>query len=118
VFHHGTGGRPLPAPARPRLTPAPEIRGFLHADPPADGAALRRRVDAAFQEENAVRPLDALNGLTPDEAYFGWPTRVPASAPRYAAERVAARALRRSTNPGLACGACDPEPVGPKRAPP
>jgi len=92
--------------------------GFLHADPPTDGAALRRRVDAAFQEENAVRPLDALNGLTPDEAYFGWPTRAPASAPRYAAERAAARALRRSTNPGLACGACDPEPVGPKRAPP
>ncbi len=90
--------------------------GFLLSDPPADGAALRHRVDAAFHEENAVRPLEALNGLTPDEAYFGWPWRTPDSAPRHDAERAAARALRRSTNPGLACGACDDPPADP--APP
>ena len=75
-------------------------------------------MDAAFQEENAVRPLETLNGLTPDEAYFGWPTLLPANAPRYVTERAAARSLRRSTNPGLACGVCVQEPVGPKRAPP
>ncbi|MBK9273300.1 MAG: DDE-type integrase/transposase/recombinase [Flavobacteriales bacterium] len=91
--------------------------GFLLSDPPADGAVLRRRVDAAFHEENAVRPLEALNGLTPDEAYFGWPMRTPHHAPGHAAERAAARALRRSTNPGLACGACDDKPELPAQPP-
>jgi putative transposase len=75
--------------------------GFLYRDPPADGAALRRQVDAAFAEENAQRPLHALQGRTPDEAYNGLPNPAPGLA-----AHAAQVALRRVHNAARACAEC------------
>lgn len=62
--------------------------GFLHRDPPANGQELERRINAAFAEENSVRPLHVLGGRTPDEAYFGSQAPLPGKAERARAQQL------------------------------
>jgi putative transposase len=66
-------------------------------------AAVRRLVAFYVQQFNEVMPHSALNGRTPDEAYFGKAEATPAEL---AAARSAARRERLETNRSLSCQAC------------
>lgn len=67
----------------------------------ADGAALEASVVRFVQESNSVRPLQALGGRTPDEAYFG--LAGPLALQVAYAE---ARQRRRVANRAMGCTGC------------
>ncbi len=75
--------------------------GWLHRLAPADGTALRQLVEAAFEEENRERPLDQLQGRTPDEAYYGFPSPLPNPT-----THALQQAKRREHHGGIRCPAC------------
>ena len=75
--------------------------GWLHRLAPADGTALRQLVYTAVEEENQERPLDHLQGRTPDEAYFGMTSPLP-----NATDRALQQAKRREYHGGIRCPTC------------
>ena len=66
-------------------------------------AAVRRLVAFYVQQSNEVMPHSALNGRTPDEAYFGRAENIPA---KLATARKVARTERLDANRALSCAAC------------
>jgi putative transposase len=66
-------------------------------------AAVRRLVAFCVQQFNEVLPHSALNGRTPDEAYFGRAENIPVEL---ATARKVARAERLDANRALSCAAC------------
>jgi putative transposase len=66
-------------------------------------AAVRRLVAFYVQQFNEVLPHSALNGRTPDEAYFGRAENIPVEL---ATARKVARAERLDANRALSCAAC------------
>ena len=66
-------------------------------------AAVRRLVSFYVQQHNEAMPHSALNGRTPDEAYFGKGEDVPV---KLAAAREAAQARRLAQNRTVTCKTC------------
>ena len=66
-------------------------------------AAVRRLVAFYVKEFNEAMPHSALNGRTPDEAYFGKGDDISV---KLAAARQAARARRLAENRAVTCEIC------------
>jgi putative transposase len=66
-------------------------------------AAVRSLVAFYVQQSNEVMPHSALNGRTPDEAYFVRAENIPA---KLATARKVARTERLDANRALSCAAC------------